>query len=296
MRINWFRLWLSVPMLIGALLSCASCTDRIANYAYGETPVTPATSAVSEELVRVKRVFDGDTILLEDGRTVRYLGMNTPEYQEPFYLKAKQRNESLVKGQEVRLEFDQEKTDGHDRLLAYVYVGDEMVNARLVQEGLAHAFFVGQNRRHRALFLELEAEARQRKAGIWSARGRMRDLKITTVHPADPAENDQRPSYARIANLSDGPITLGGYLLSTEGGHQCRFPDISVDPGYTVIVSSGSGSHGVDRRGQLVVHCAGLVWDPVEDTAFLKDPTGSLVDTFHYKGKRVRKSPSRRGN
>jgi len=290
-----YRLWVSIPILIG-LLFCAACNSRVEDRAYGETVAAPTVFTATEELVRVKRVFDGDTILLEDGRTVRYLGINTPEYQEPFYLKAKQRNESLVMGREVRLEFDQEKTDSRDRLLAYVYVGDEMVNARLVQEGLAHAFFVGQNRRHHALLLRLEAEAQQRKAGIWSARGRARDLKITNVRPADPAQHDAYPSYVRIANLSAAAISLDAYTLSNEGGHQCRFPDVSVDPGYTVIVSGGSGSHGVDRRGQLVVYCAGLVWDLIEDTAFLKDPTGGVVDTFHYKGKRVRRSPLRQRN
>ncbi|MBI2883208.1 MAG: thermonuclease family protein [Candidatus Methylomirabilis oxyfera] len=252
----------------------------------------------ADELVRVKRVYDGDTILLDDGRTVRYLGVNTPEYQEPFYLKAKRLNESLVMGREVRLEFDQERADGRDRLLAYVYVGDEMVNARLVQEGLAHAFFIGPNRKHHALLLRLQAEAQQRKVGIWSARGRVRDLKITNVHPADPTKDDRYPSYVRITNVSNVTIKLAGYMLSNEAGQRYVFPAVSMDPGYTVIVSGGSGPDGLDPRDQLVVHwpTQGSVWDPSEDTAFLTDPGGSLVDRFHYKGKRVRKSTSRSGN
>jgi micrococcal nuclease len=113
-------------------------------------------------------------------------------------LKAKRLNESIVLEREIRLEFDQERIDGYGRVLAYVYVGDEMVNARLVQEGLAHAFFIGPNRKHHALLLRLQIEAQQRKVGIWSARGRVRDLKITTVHPVDPTQDDQYPSYVRI--------------------------------------------------------------------------------------------------
>ncbi len=291
-RMSRHRLWLAIPVLIG-VLSCTSCNGGVERQAHGETLAPPPAPG---ELVRVKRVYDGDTVLLEDGRTVRYLGINTPEYQEPFYLKAKRLNESLVQGQEIRLEFDQEKADGRDRLLAYVHVGNEMVNAKLIQEGLAHAFFIGPNRQHNALLLRLQAEAQQRKIGIWSGRVRVRDLKITNVHPTDPARDDPYPSYVRIANLSNAAIGLAGHVLSNERGQQCRFPDVSVDPGYTVIASSGSGSDGVDSRGQPVVRCAGLIWDSVEDTAFLKDPTGSLVDTFHYKGRRVRKSPSRRGN
>jgi endonuclease YncB( thermonuclease family) len=293
-RISRHRPWLSLLILVGAL-SCTSCSSGLARQAHGATFAGPTAPVAAEELVHVKRVYDGDTVLLEDGRTVRYLGINTPEYQEPFYLKAKRLNESLVQGRAIRLEFDQERGDGRNRLLAYVYAGDELVNARLVQEGLGHAFFIGSNRRHHALLLRLQAEAQQRKVGIWSARGRIKDLKITNVHPARPTKDDPSPSYVRIVNLSNATITLAGYALSSEGGQSYIFPDVSVDPGYTIIVAGGSESDGVKSRGQLVVHwpVQDSVWNPAEDTAFLKDPTGSLVDTFHYKGKRVRKSAPR---
>ncbi len=293
-RMSWYRLWPSLLVLIG-VLSFTSCSSGFERHTHGEDVAALAAPSAPEELVRVKRVYDGDTVLLEDGRKVRYLGINAPEFQEPFYLKSKRSNESLVMGREIRLEFDQERTDSYGRVLAYVYAGNEMVNARLVQEGLAHAFFIGPNRKHHAKLLRLQAEAQQRKVGIWSARGRVRDLKITTVHPVDPTQDDQYPSYVRIANLSNATIKLAGYVLSNEAGQRYVFPDVSVDPGYTVIVSSGSGPDGVDARGQLVAHWStqGPVWDPSEDTAFLMDPSGSLVDRFHYKGKRVRSSAPR---
>lgn len=293
-RISWPRLWLPVLVLIG-VLSCTSCSSAYTKDERGQGAVAIAAPVVADELVQVKRVYDGDTILLEDGRKVRYLGINSPEFQEPFYLKAKRLNESLVMGREIRLEFDQERTDSYGRVLAYVFAGNEMVNARLVQEGLAQAFFIGPNRKHHALLLRLQAEAQQHKVGMWSARGRARDLKITTVHPVDPTQDDQYPSYVRIANLSNATINLVGYVLSNEAGQRYVFPDVSVDPGYTVIVSNGSGTDGVAAKGQLVVHWStqGPVWDPSEDTAFLKDPNGNLEDTFHYKGKRVRRSAPR---
>lgn len=293
-HISQHCLWLLLLVFFG-VLSCTACSGSYARDERSQGAAVLSAPGAADELVRVKRVYDGDTVLLNDGRTVRYLGINAPEYQEPFYLKAKRLNETLVLGREVRLEFDRERGDGHDRLLAYVYAGDELVNARLIREGLAHAFFIGPNRRHHALLLRLQAEAQQRGVGIWSARGRARELKITNVHPNDPTKDDQYPSYVRIANLSNTPIRLAGYVLSSEGGHRYNFPDASLDPGQTVVVSSGNGPDGIDARGQLVVHWSTQepVWDPVEDTAFLKDPSGSLVDTFHYKGKRVRRSAPR---
>lgn len=295
-QIGRLRLWLAVPVLIGLLL-CTACNSRVEGRTHGETftPLTPP--AAPEERVRVARVYDGDTILLEDGRTVRYLGINAPEYRQPFSRKATQLNESLVLGRDIRLEFDQERADSYGRLLAYVYVGDRMVNATLIEEGLAHAFFIGSNRTHNALFLQLQAEARQRKIGIWSSRGRVKDLKITTAHPADPTKDDRYPSYVRIANLSAATIRLADYALSNEAGQQCRISNIGIEPGYTVIVSSGSGEDGVNNRGQLIVYCAALVWDTREDTAFLTDPGGNLVDTFHYQSAPIhRNSPVRRRN
>ncbi len=272
-----FKRWLGIGGSIWALVLILS----------GE--ITISGPANADEIVRTKQVYDGDTILLEDGRRVRYLGMNAPEFQEPFYLKAKRLNESLVKNQQVRLEFDQEKMDHYNRLLAYVYVGDEMVNARLVQEGLAHAFFIGPSRKYNALLLRLQAEAKQRKLGIWSARARVRDLKITSVHPVNPSRPDPDAPYVRIANLSDATMRLAGYVLSDEGGQRYVLPDVSLEPGYTAIVTGRGGTDGPDDSGQTIVHwpTQGEVWDPREDTAFLTDPTGTLLDLFHYKGRRV---------
>ena len=252
-------------------------------------------SVTADERVRVNRVYDGDTIVLEDGRKVRYLGINSPEFQEPFYLKAKRFNESLVLGKEIRLEFDQERGDAYNRILAYVYVGDQMVNARLVKEGLAHVFLIGPSRKHSALLLQAQAEAKQNKVGIWSARARPKDLKITNVHLADKDIADLNAPYVRIANLSNGPVRMTGYILSNESGQKYVFPEVRIDPGYTIIVSSAAGKDGIDDRGQRVVcwPAQSSAWDPREDTAFLTDPSGELVDSFHYKGKRISASSPR---
>jgi endonuclease YncB( thermonuclease family) len=241
--------------------------------------------ATADELFRVKQVYDGDTVLLEDGRKVRYLGINSPEFQEPFYFKAKRFNTSLVLRKKIRLEFDQEGADSYNRILAYVYVNDQMVNARMVREGLAHLFFIGPNRKYHALLLQSQAEARKHKVGIWSTGARPKDLKITNIHLADPDKPDPYVPYVRIVNLSHGPIRLSGYLLSNESGQKYLFPDIAISPGYTVIVASTEGKDGIDEKGQAVVHWPKQSWNPREDTGFLIDPSKCVVDFFHYKKK-----------
>lgn len=123
----------------------------------------------------VKFVYDGDTILLDGGEQVRYLGINAPEIEhkagksEYMAHPARNLNRKLVEGARVRLEYDGETRDQYGRLLAYVFLeGGDMVNALLVQKGLAHVMFNNQNLRYRGLLLDHQRKAIKEKVGIWS--------------------------------------------------------------------------------------------------------------------------------
>ncbi len=123
--------------------------------------------ANTDEEFRVTRVLDGDTVVLEDGRHVRYIGMDTPEKGRTYYGEAKRENERLVKGKVVRLEYDVGKTDKYDRTLAYVYAGDIFVNAELVRNGYAVIATFPPNVKYAKRFLTLQEEARKQKRGLW---------------------------------------------------------------------------------------------------------------------------------
>jgi micrococcal nuclease len=128
----------------------------------------------------VTRVVDGDTIYVRvDGRIekVRYIGMDTPETkhpvkgEEPGGVQATALNRLLVMGKTVRLELDVRERDRYRRLLAYVYVGDLMVNAELVRLGYAHAMTVPPNVAYASRFVSLERQAREAGRGLWSRAG-----------------------------------------------------------------------------------------------------------------------------
>ena len=127
------------------------------------------------DLYLVKRVVDGDTIALANGERVRYIGINTPETKHPtkpveyFGREAYQYNKKLVDKRWVRLEFDVEKRDKYGRLLAYVYVDDTFVNAKLVEEGYAQVYTFPPNVKHQELFLKLQREARENNRGLWDS-------------------------------------------------------------------------------------------------------------------------------
>lgn len=69
----------------------------------------------------------------------------------------------------VRLEFDVERRDRYDRLLAYVRrVSDGMfVNAELVRSGYAQTMTIPPNVRYADRFLQLQREARREGRGLW---------------------------------------------------------------------------------------------------------------------------------
>jgi nuclease-like protein len=60
-----------------------------------------------------------------------------------------------------------ERIDQYDRLLAYVYVGGEMFNEELVEEGYAQAYPYPPNTKYEDRFAEAQEEARAGGLGIW---------------------------------------------------------------------------------------------------------------------------------
>lgn len=123
------------------------------------------------ETARVTRVIDGDTIVIEGGYHVRYIGIDTPEREQPYYEEAKQYNEELVDGKTVRLEKDVTNKDRFDRLLRYVYVGSVFVNAELVRQGYAQVYPKERypDNKHYDLLKEAETEAKEAEKGIWGS-------------------------------------------------------------------------------------------------------------------------------
>ena len=123
------------------------------------------------ESARVTRVIDGDTIVIEGGYRVRYIGIDTPEIHpetEAFGIEAWQANRQLVEDKLVRLERDISETDKYNRLLRYVYIDDTMVNAELVRQGLAQVKAYPPDTKYQDYLEELEEEAKSEGRGMWA--------------------------------------------------------------------------------------------------------------------------------
>jgi endonuclease YncB( thermonuclease family) len=123
---------------------------------------------------QVKKVYDGDTILLNNGTKVRLLGINTPEVEnrnklaQPFGEEAKQWLEKTLSGQKVRLQKDVEKKDKYGRTLAHVFTQTRRhINLELVEKGLATVNIHPPGVKYTDALLSAQNKAEANEIGLW---------------------------------------------------------------------------------------------------------------------------------
>ena len=121
------------------------------------------------------RVIDGDTVELENGDRVRYLGIDTPETVHPdkpvecYGPEASDRNKELVEGKVVSLLQDGRDRDDYDRRLRYVFIDGTFVNGDLVWGGFAYARSYAEVPLLYQTLVQLERGAREAERGLWKA-------------------------------------------------------------------------------------------------------------------------------
>ncbi len=127
--------------------------------------------ASNQNTVLVTRVIDGDTIEVNIGGRlydVRYIGVDTPESNQPFGYEAAIKNQELVSGKRISLEKDVSETDKYGRLLRYVYADGVFVNAEMVRLGYAYAATFPPDVKYQEYFLKLQREAQESDRGFWA--------------------------------------------------------------------------------------------------------------------------------
>jgi micrococcal nuclease len=164
---------LRTPVALVAIALLLATLARLFLSSRGDPPSSSAP--VVDGTYIVKRVVDGDTLVLQDDTRIRLIGADTPETKrenwpvEPFGPEATQFTERFIAGKPVQLQFDGQLKDDFRRTLAYVYVDGKMLNEALLREGLARArteFHYLESMKE--LFRRAETEARRNRRGIWS--------------------------------------------------------------------------------------------------------------------------------
>jgi len=123
---------------------------------------------------QVVKIIDGDTVVLENGQHLRYIGIDTPEinwqdipHSDCYGWQARKANQKLVLGRRVRLKRDISNTDKYGRLLRYVYVGNLFVNDYLVKHGYARLLTIPPDVRYAKMFKKSQREAKDNRRGLW---------------------------------------------------------------------------------------------------------------------------------
>lgn len=157
-----FYVWLVIALVVAARL-----------WQLWDERAAPVDLAEGDYLV--ERVVDGDTIKLANGAVIRIIGVDTPETVrpewpvEPWGPEASRFTREFIGDGPVRLQFDRERLDDYGRYLAYVWVGDRMLNEELVRSGLARFKpWFNYSETMKSRFRRAQNEAQAERRGIWS--------------------------------------------------------------------------------------------------------------------------------
>lgn len=144
------------------------------------TPIATSSAVfgVAGEQAVVAKVVDGDTLDLENGQVVRFIGIDTPETVDPrrpvgcFGKEASNEVKGLLTNKTVILQKDVSEVDKYKRLLRYVYLPLDngqilFVNDYLIREGFAKVLTYPPDVKYNEQFRQAEREAREQKRGLW---------------------------------------------------------------------------------------------------------------------------------
>ena len=145
----------------------------------------PAEGAPERVEVQLVEHIDGDTTKFQvDGKeeSVRYLLYDTPETRHPELGEQPLGPEAsdyvkklLTEADKIELEFDTEKRDKYDRMLAYVYADGKSVQEEMLKKGLARVGYIYESRRYLEDFRDAEDVAKEKEIGVWECPGYVTD-------------------------------------------------------------------------------------------------------------------------
>ena len=258
----------------------------------------------------VTRIVDGDTIHVSvagQDYPLRYIGVDSPEPEQPLGPAAAEANRKLVAGKTVFLEKDVSDIDRYDRLLRYVYLADgTFVNAELVRQGYAAAIEYPPDTKYRSLLDQAQQEAQQASLGLWaptpvptpkpeptatrtptpgptptptqpSAAGQVEITFILYDGAVPKVESDE---YAEITNTGGTPVNLAGWRLNADDdGQDFYFPDHLLPPGQSCRVYTNE--YHPETCG-FSFGIGSAIWANKGECGHLYDPTSAEVSNLCY--------------
>ncbi|MFH1310803.1 MAG: thermonuclease family protein [Nanoarchaeota archaeon] len=195
--------------------------------------------------VFVNRVIDGDTIESND-TSIRLLGINTPERGELYYLEAKEFLEQLVFNKTVLLEFGKERYDKYYRTLAYVFLENENINIKMVENGFGNYYFPSGKDKHYSEFTKAWDSCINSNINLCEASSH----KCASCIILKDSET--------LENICDFSCDITGWRIKAEGRNNTIFQEKTLGNGEEVsfeldLTETGDTIFLWDEKGKLVL-------------------------------------------
>lgn len=230
-------------------------TLAIANLIYISKP----RQSPGREVVIISKVIDGDTIVLDDGRHIRLININSPEKTSPLSIAS---TNFLKEYEGKQVEIENLGLEKYGRTLARIY-SPEYLNIEAVRLGFASKFLVNENEIKE--FYSAEEEAISSQKGIWKHSNYSKCFSINV---------DPKKEIVIIEN-SCQPINLFGWFIKDESRKTYKFSSIIND---RQVLHSAKGNDS----GQDIFWQGGNIWDDNRDTAYLFDSENALAAHYSY--------------
>ncbi|WP_240620204.1 thermonuclease family protein [Peribacillus acanthi] len=233
------------PILIFILLILSGCLDSSSNLKETQTQAPEketyvqivkglsAKEPIGKVLtVEIMKVIDGDTIQvkLDNGsiESIRLLLVDTPETVhpskpvQPYGKEASSfMKETLPPNTSVTIELGISERDKYGRLLAYMYKENEMINAILLQKGLARvAYIYPPNTKYIDELQKLQSDAQKKGIGIWSIESYATESGFKSKHfSGNTSKDTEKGISSKCSNPTiKGNITSRGKIYHIPSG------------------------------------------------------------------------------
>ena len=206
---------------------------------------------IDYETATVERVIDGDT-LVADGRTIRLLGINTPERGEWYYNEAKEflSNQTLEK--EIKLFFGKEKKDKYGRTLAYVFIGSNNINQKIIEEGYANYYFPSGKDKYYDDFIESWEICLDKETNLCQNSEFSKCIRLNYF--------DYKTGKIILNNNCSDEINLNKWVVKSEGRKYFEIKNLSIKP-----------------QEEKIIYLDENIFFEKRDSIFLKDDFNKIV-------------------
>lgn len=243
----------------------------IINYPWIDNLLIKNFENINKEDFIVKRIIDGDTIVVGEDLRVRLLGINCPEKGEKYYQEAKEFLEMIILNKTIFIEFFGK--DLYYRELGFVFLDGKNVNLELVDEGYANFYFPsGRDKYYNKFTSNWEHCIANNKNLCEKSQNQCANcIKLKKF--------DYQNQEIIFYNKCNFDCDLNDWIIKDEGRKKFVFQNFILDENKEVKIIVRKG---IENENVLFWEGEDYVWTATGDTLFLRDEEGKLVLWENY--------------